>query len=106
MGRRIPCEELVRTGFVNGVISAPSGREDDSSGFIGKVMEVVEQQFGEFDPQRTGMLIVKELARRRERDMLDQQNMDEMYAGMEFLNQGVLQEQVRQLQRDSKGHKL
>jgi peroxisomal 3,2-trans-enoyl-CoA isomerase len=33
MGKRITCDELVKTGFVNKVVFAPSGKFDDSTGF-------------------------------------------------------------------------
>ncbi|PWY80952.1 peroxisomal d3,d2-enoyl-CoA isomerase [Aspergillus sclerotioniger CBS 115572] len=105
MSKRLTCEELVATGFVNKVIEAPSGRNDDSEGFLGKVLEEVEERLGEHLNQES-LLKIKELVRRPEREVLDRQNGLEVFAGLERFLSGVPQEEFRRLAAGEKKHKL
>ncbi|KAF4274211.1 hypothetical protein KXW98_000044 [Aspergillus fumigatus] len=105
MSKRITCEELVATGFVNKVISAPSGKPDDSEGFLKKVLEEVEDRLGTHLNQ-SSLLKIKELIRRPERELLDRQNTYEVFAGMERFVKGYPQEEFRKLASGEKRHKL
>lgn len=105
MGRRITCEELEKTGFVNKVITAPSGKKEDSEGFLKKVLEEVDDRLGTHLNQ-TSLLKIKELIRRPERELLDRQNGVEAFMGMERFLSGVPQEEFRKLAMGEKKHKL
>ena len=105
MSKKVTCEELVATGFVNKVISAPSGRKDDSDGFLEKVLEEVEDRLGTHLSQ-SSLLGIKELIRRPEREILDRQNYLEVFAGLQRFLKGIPQEEFRRLASGEKKHKL
>ncbi|KAG2418814.1 hypothetical protein HFD88_001915 [Aspergillus terreus] len=105
MSKRITCDELVATGYVNKVIAAPSGKPDDSAGFLQKVLEEVEDRLGEHLNQ-SSLLKIKELIRRPEREVLDRQSHIEVFAGLERFLMGVPQEEFRKLASGEKKHKL
>lgn len=105
MSRRIMCEDLVSTGFVNKVIEAPSGKKDDSDGFLKRVLEEVEERLGTHLNQ-SSLLKIKELVRRPEREILDRQNGLEAFMGLERFLSGVPQEEFRKLASGEKKHKL
>ncbi|KAJ5980105.1 hypothetical protein N7481_007403 [Penicillium waksmanii] len=105
MSKRIPCEDLVSTGFVNKVIQAPSGNKDDSDGFLKAVLHEVEERLGTHLNQ-SSLLKIKELVRRPERELLDRQNGIEAFMGLERFLSGVPQEEFRKLASGEKKHKL
>lgn len=105
MSKRIPCEDLVSTGFVNKVIQAPSGKKDDSEGFLKAVLHEVEERLGSHLNQ-SSLLKIKELVRRPERELLDRQNGIEAFMGLERFLSGVPQEEFRKLASGEKKHKL
>ncbi|PYH48194.1 dodecenoyl-CoA isomerase [Aspergillus saccharolyticus JOP 1030-1] len=105
MSRRIPCEELVASGFVNKVFEADSRQRDDSDGFLAKVLVEVEERLGTHLNQES-LLKIKELVRRPGREVLDRQNGLEVFAGMERFLSGVPQEEFRKLASGEKKHKL
>lgn len=105
MSKRITCDELVATGFVNKVITAPSGRQDDSAGFLGKVLEEVEERLGTHLNQ-SSLLRIKELIRRPGREILDRQNQLEAYMGLDRFLRGYPQEEFRKIATGQKKHKL
>ncbi|OQE34870.1 hypothetical protein PENCOP_c015G02398 [Penicillium coprophilum] len=96
MSKRITCDELVSTGFVNKVITPESGKNDDSDGFLKKVLEEVDERLGTHLNQ-TSLLKIKELIRRPERELLDRQNGLEAFMGLERFLMGVPQEEFRKL---------
>lgn len=103
--KRITCEELVGAGFVNKVFSAPSGRPEDSEGFLGKVLEEIEERMGAHLSQ-SSLLRVKELIRRPGRELMDRQNTVEAFQGLERFLAGIPQEEFRKLASGEKRHKL
>ncbi|KAL1993798.1 hypothetical protein VTN49DRAFT_2467 [Thermomyces lanuginosus] len=105
MGKRISCEELVATGFVNKVFTPPSGRQDDSDGFLALVLAYIEEQFGPH-LNRSSLLKMKELIRRPERDVLERQNVAEVFEGLERFLTGTPQEEFRKIATGQKKHKL
>lgn len=105
MSKRITCEELVATGYVNKVISAPSGKPDDSEGFLKKVLEEVDERLGTHLNQ-SSLLKIKELIRRPEREILERQNGLEAFMGLERFMSGIPQEEFRKLASGEKRHKL
>lgn len=105
MSKRITCDELVATGFVNKVFSAPSGKVEDSDGFLAKVLEEVEDRLGSHLNQGS-LLKIKELIRRPGREVLDRQNVIEAFAGMDRFLSGAPQEEFRKIASREKKHKL
>lgn len=105
MSKRITCDELVATGYVNKVLAAPSGKPDDSAGFLAKVLEEVEERLGTHLNQ-SSLVKIKELIRRPERELLDRQNGLEAFMGLERFMSGVPQEEFRKLAAGEKRHKL
>lgn len=105
MSKRITCAELEQTGFVNKVISAPSGNQTDSEGFLGKVLEEVDERLGAHLNQ-SSLLKIKELIRRPGREELERQNGIEAFMGLERFLSGVPQEEFRRLASGEKKHKL
>lgn len=105
MSKRIGIDELASTGFVNKVIPAPSGKKDDSAGFLKAVLAEVDDRLGEHLNQ-TSLLKIKELIRRPERESLDKQNVFEFYGALERFSAGIPQEEFRKLASGEKKHKL
>jgi peroxisomal 3,2-trans-enoyl-CoA isomerase len=105
MSKRISCDELVSTGFVNKVITSESGKQEDSTGFLKKVLEEVDDRLGTHLNQ-TSLLKIKELVRRPERELLDRQNTLEAFMGLERFMMGLPQEEFRRLASGEKRHKL
>lgn len=105
MSKRITCDELVATGYVNKVISAPSGKSDDSEGFLKKVLEEVDERLG-MHLNQSSLLKIKELIRRPEREILERQNGLEAFMGLERFMSGIPQEEFRKLASGEKRHKL
>lgn len=105
MSKRITCDEMVAANFVNKVIQAPSGRPEDSDGFLKKVLEEVEDRLGTHLNQ-SSLLKIKELVRRPERELLDRQSGLEAFMGLERFLSGVPQEEFRRVASGEKKHKL
>lgn len=105
MSKRISCEELVATGFVNKVISAPSGKREDSDGFLKAVLEEVDDKLG-MHLNQTSLLGIKRLIRQPEREALDRANLLEVFGGVDRFIAGIPQEEFRKLATGEKKHKL
>jgi len=105
MSKRISCDELVATGFVNKVISAPSGKADDSDGFLKAVLAEVDNRLG-LHLNQSSLLGIKKLIRQPERDVLDRQNLLEVFGGLDRFVAGIPQEQFQKLASGEKKHKL
>ncbi|KAJ5203917.1 uncharacterized protein N7498_004796 [Penicillium cinerascens] len=105
MSKRITCDELVATGFVNKIITAASGDKNDSAGFLKNVLAEVDERLGTHLNQ-SSLLKIKELVRRPEREILDRQNGIEAFMGLERFLMGVPQEEFRKLASGEKKHKL
>jgi len=105
MSKPITCEELLATGFVNKVIASPSGRLDDSAGFLTLVLREVEDRLGPHLNQQS-LLKIKELIRKPQREALDRQNGLEAFMGVERLMTGAPQIEFRKISRGEKMHKL
>ncbi|WEW61525.1 dodecenoyl-CoA isomerase [Emydomyces testavorans] len=105
MSKRIAIDELVATGYVNKVMRPASGRQDDSEGFLKLVLEEVEERLGTHLNQES-MVKMKSLIRMHEREVLDRQNVQEVYMGMGRLLAGIPQEEFRKVASGEKKHKL
>ncbi|KIW98277.1 uncharacterized protein Z519_01861 [Cladophialophora bantiana CBS 173.52] len=104
MGKRIACDELVVSGFINKVISPESGRRNDSSVFFEDVLNEVKESLGTH-LNDSSILAIKELIRRPEREILDQQNLLEVFAGTERFTKGIVQASFKALASGAR-HKL
>lgn len=105
MSKRVPIEDLVSTGYVNKVFEPPSGRKDDSDGFLKLVLAEVEERLGTHLNQDS-MVKMKSLIRMHEREILDRQNVNEVYMGLERFMAGIPQEEFRKVASGEKKHKL
>ena len=90
---------------MNKVIKAPSGKNDDSDGFLGEVLKEVDDRMGEHLSQ-SSLLRIKELIRRPGREIMDRQNTIEAFGGLQRFLAGIPQEEFRKLATGEKRHKL
>ena len=102
MSKRITAPELERAGFVTSIFEVQKGEDEK---FRGLVMKEVEERLGEhlIGESLTG---IKKLIRRPEMDVMDAQNVHEVFAGLERFMKGVPQEEFRKLASGEKRHKL
>lgn len=100
--KRISCDELVSTGFVNKVFDCPKG---DSDGFLKLVMKEIDDTMGEH-LVGDSLLGVKALIRKSSLEVLDKQNMAEVFAGLNRFLTGIPQEEFHKIATGKKRHKL
>lgn len=102
MSKRITSSELERCGFVNAIFDVEKGEDEK---FRGLVLKEVEERLGEhlIGESLTG---IKKLIRRPEMDVMDAQNVHEVFAGLERFMKGVPQEEFRKIATGAKRHKL
>ncbi|KAI0017338.1 ClpP/crotonase [Xylariomycetidae sp. FL0641] len=100
MSRRIPCDELLAVGFVNKVFPAAT-----SDAFLAAVRTELDDRLGDhlIGDSLTG---IKALIRRPEREILDRQNVAEVFAGLDRFVSGVPQEEFFKIATGQKRHKL
>ena len=103
MSKKITCEELVQVGFVNKVFQGKD--QNDSDGFLQKVIAEVEDRLGEHLNQES-LVKSKELIRRPYMEMLEAQGAAEVMGGMERFVKGAPQEEFRKIASGEKRHKL
>lgn len=103
--KRIMADDLVRTGFANKMFTAPGG-PDDSAGFLKLVLKEIKDSYGGDHLIQESILGVKKLICQPERDILERQNIEEVFAGMDRFVKGVPQEEFRKLASGEKRHKL
>lgn len=102
MSKRISCEELVQTGFVNQVFDVGS---KDSPKFLEEVLREVDDRLGSH-LNGESLLGIKKLIRRPDLDVLERQGVEEVFGGLERFVKGVPQEEFRRLASGEKKHKL
>lgn len=103
MSKRITCEELVSTGFVNKVLDV--GGKDKSDEFLGAVLKEVDERLGSH-LNGESLVRIKELIQKPMREKLDRQGVEEVFAGMKRFVSGVPQEEFRKIASGEKKHKL
>lgn len=103
MSRRIGCAELEATGFVNKVFSECAPGEDEK--FKGLVLREIDERLGEHLVGES-LLGIKKLIRKPEMDVMDAQNVAEVFAGLERFVSGVPQEEFAKIASGKKRHKL
>ena len=102
MSKRISAEELLQTGFVNKIFD--TGRDEDEK-FFAEVMQEVHERLGSHLNSES-LVKMKELIRKPERRVLDEQNVAEVFGGLERFVEGIPQEEFRKIARGEKRHKL
>ena len=114
MARRIPCDELVAAGYVNKVIEPHAGNEKmrgtreaeaDSDAFLAAVMDEVRDKLGDH-LVGDSLLGIKALLRAPENEVLERQNVAEVFAGLDRFVSGVPAEEFRKIATGQKKHKL
>jgi Delta3-Delta2-enoyl-CoA isomerase len=103
MSKRITSEELLHTGFVNRIFSE-CGKGDDEK-FKKLVLAEIDNRLGEH-LVGDSLIGIKALIRKPEIDVLDQQNVSEVFAGLGRFMSGVPQEEFRKIAAGEKRHKL
>jgi Delta3-Delta2-enoyl-CoA isomerase len=101
-GRKIAAPELLRCGFLSGIIET-EGRDETS--FLSTVMANLEPNLGEHVSAES-LLKIKALIRDHERGKVAVQNVAEVFAGWERLNSGIVDQEMRRLGSGEKRHKL
>ena len=102
MRKRITADEMLQVGSVNKVFN--SGRSDQET-FLTEVLKEVNERLGDH-LNSDSLLKVKALVRKPERDMLDAQNVAEVFGGLELFAKGIPQEEFRKFASGEKRHKL
>jgi peroxisomal 3,2-trans-enoyl-CoA isomerase len=102
MSKRISLDDLVATGYVNKVFECEKG---DDATFMKQVLHEVDERLGEhlIGDSLTG---IKALIRKPERDILDKQNVAEVFAGLDRFVSGIPQQEFQKLASGKKRHKL
>ncbi|KAF7516382.1 hypothetical protein G7054_g14170 [Neopestalotiopsis clavispora] len=102
MSRRIPSDELLQTGFVNKIFDVEKG---DDEKFRRLVLQEIDDKLGEhlIGDSLTG---IKKLIQLPERDALDLQNTNEVFAGLGRFMSGVPQAEFAKIASGQKRHKL
>ncbi|KAI8296676.1 3,2-trans-enoyl-CoA isomerase [Colletotrichum sp. SAR11_240] len=102
MSKRISAEELLHTGYVNKVFDC--GKGEDAK-FRDLVLQEVDERLG---PHLIGDSLtgIKALIRRPEMEIMDRQNSQEVFAGIERFMKGIPQEEFRKIASGEKRHKL
>ncbi|KAK8126701.1 uncharacterized protein PG998_002460 [Apiospora kogelbergensis] len=100
MSRRIPSDELLQTGFVNKVLDAA-----DSDKFRAAVLHEIDERLGAHlvGDSLTG---IKALIRKPEKEIMDAQNVAEVFAGLDRFMTGIPQAEFAKLASGAKRHKL
>lgn len=102
MSKRISCDELVQTGFVNKVIDVGS---KDSPEFLAQVLREVDDRLGDHLNSES-LIKIKALIRKPDMDALDRQGVEEVFGGLGRFMKGVPQEEFRKIASGEKKHKL
>lgn len=102
MSKRITAEELLHVGFVNKIFDTG---KDEQEKFLGEVLKEVEDRLGDH-LNSDSLLKVKALIRKPEREIMDQQNLAEVFGGLERFAAGIPQEEFRKIASGEKRHKL
>jgi peroxisomal 3,2-trans-enoyl-CoA isomerase len=100
--KRISCQELMQTGYVNKVFDVQKGETDK---FLELVYKEIDDTMGDhlIGDSLTG---IKALIRKPERDVLDKQNVAEVFAGLDRFVKGIPQQEFIKIATGKKRHKL
>lgn len=106
MSKRITCEELAQTGFVNKVFQEIGTGQGEDEKFLGLVLKEVEDRLSGGHLNPGSLTRVKALIRKPEREKLDAQTFAEVMGGLDRFVAGVPQEEFRRIASGEKRHKL
>lgn len=102
MSKRIVSEELLATGFVNKVFDCKKGEDAE---FRKLVLEEIDKRLGAH-LMGASMTKIKALIRKPELDILNAQNVAEVFGGLECFMSGIPQREFRKIEDGAKRHKL
>ncbi|KAL6707037.1 dodecenoyl-CoA isomerase [Coniothyrium glycines] len=106
MSKRITCDELVQTGFVNKVFDVGNPKDTNfDSKFVAKVLEEVNDRLGDHLNSES-LIKIKALIQKPDREALDKQGVEEVFGGLQRFLKGVPQEEFRKVASGEKKHKL
>ncbi|KAK3313539.1 ClpP/crotonase-like domain-containing protein [Apodospora peruviana] len=103
MSKRIPSDELLAAGFLNKIFGEVQKGEDDK--FRQLVLREIDDRLGEH-LVGDSLLGIKKLIRKPEMDILDKQNVAEVFAGLDRFVSGVPQGEFLKIATGKKRHKL
>ncbi|KAI9677669.1 MAG: hypothetical protein M1817_006624 [Caeruleum heppii] len=101
MSKRISAEEMLQAGFLNKIID--TGKDD--ARFRDEVLKEIDERLGDH-LNNESLIRVKALIRKPEREVLDRQNVEEVFGGLDRFASGIPQEEFRKLSSGEKRHKL
>lgn len=102
MSKRITAPELKSCGYVNEIFE--TGKGEDGR-FRELVLKEVDERLGEH-LIGSSLIGIKKLIRRPELDVVDVQNVKEVFAGLDRFTAGIPQEEFRKIATGEKRHKL
>ncbi|KAI5863039.1 ClpP/crotonase [Durotheca rogersii] len=100
--KRISSEDLLRTGFANKVFDCPEG---DTDAFLRLVFKEIDDSLGDH-LNGDSLVGIKALIRKPDREILDRQNVAEVFAGLDRFVSGIPQQEFQKLSSGKKKHKL
>lgn len=105
MSKRITAPELVSAGFVNKIFEVDTKTPEGEKQFKELVLREIDDRLGEH-LVGDSLLGIKKLIRKPEREALDQQNVEEVFAGLDRFISGVPQGEFLKIATGQKRHKL
>ncbi|KAK3692617.1 ClpP/crotonase-like domain-containing protein [Podospora appendiculata] len=105
MSKRISAAELVAAGFVNKVFDECGRGAGEDARFRDLVLAEIDERLGDH-LVGASLLGIKALIRKPERDVLDKQNVSEVFAGLDRFISGVPQQEFEKIATGKKRHKL
>ena len=102
MGKRLWAAELRDAGFVNEIFDYPKG---DDAAFRQRVLREVDERLGDH-LNGESLIGIKKLIRGPDLNVVHQQNVHEVFAGLDRFVKGIPQEEFRKLASGEKRHKL
>ncbi|KAI1821795.1 ClpP/crotonase-like domain-containing protein [Xylaria intraflava] len=102
MSKRITIDELIATGYVNKVFQCDKG---DDKGFMQQVLREVDDRLGDH-LIGSSLLGIKELIQKPRREILDKQNVAEVFGGLDRFVKGIPQAEFQKIASGQKKHKL
>ena len=110
MSRKVAIDDLVRTGFVNGVFEEGGGDQKtgkglDSNKFLERVIQEVEDKLGPH-LNHYALLKIKALVKKPGRTQMDEAGVNELIGGLDVFMKGVPQGEFAKIASGQKRHKL
>ncbi|KAF2861166.1 ClpP/crotonase [Piedraia hortae CBS 480.64] len=103
MSKKITCQELVQTGYVNKVFDT---KPEESDKFLELVLNEIDDRLTGGHLVDDSLTKIKELVQRQERESLDRQGVYEVFGGLERFLSGIPQQEFQKVASGAKKHKL